>query len=166
MLIRKLRLQKGWSQETLAELSGLSVRTIQRIEGGQPAGAESLRALSAVLETDLSTLQGASAMTTTPTTPTTPSSPPTTVRLDEALAMAQVRRLRGFYNHAITYLAVNTALATWNLVTQPHRLWFVYPLLGWGIGLASHGLRAFEVLPFLNSDWERRQVEKRLGRRL
>jgi transcriptional regulator with XRE-family HTH domain len=33
MLIQKLRLQRGWSQEQLAELSGLSVRTIQRLEG-------------------------------------------------------------------------------------------------------------------------------------
>jgi len=43
MLIQKLRLQRGWSQEQLAELSGLSVRTIQRIERGQPASIESLK---------------------------------------------------------------------------------------------------------------------------
>lgn len=36
MIIRKLRLQRGWSQEQLAELTGLSTRTIQRIERGQP----------------------------------------------------------------------------------------------------------------------------------
>ncbi len=35
MLIQKLRLQRGWSQEDLAALSGLSVRTIQRLERGQ-----------------------------------------------------------------------------------------------------------------------------------
>ena len=34
LLIQKLRLQRGWSQEQLAELTGLSVRTIQRIERG------------------------------------------------------------------------------------------------------------------------------------
>ncbi len=49
MLIQKLRLQRGWSQEQLAELSGLSVRTIQRLERGQPASVESLKALGAVL---------------------------------------------------------------------------------------------------------------------
>lgn len=31
MIVRKLRLQRGWSQEQLATLTGLSVRTIQRI---------------------------------------------------------------------------------------------------------------------------------------
>ena len=32
MLIQKLRLQRGWSQQQQADLSGLSVRTIQRLE--------------------------------------------------------------------------------------------------------------------------------------
>jgi transcriptional regulator with XRE-family HTH domain len=34
MTLQKLRIQKGWSQEQLADLSGSSVRTIQRIERG------------------------------------------------------------------------------------------------------------------------------------
>ena len=34
MLIRKLRLQRGWAQEQLAELCDFSVRTIQRLEKG------------------------------------------------------------------------------------------------------------------------------------
>ncbi len=51
MIIRKLRLQRGWSQEQLAELSGLSIRTIQRIERGQKPGLESLKSLAAVFET-------------------------------------------------------------------------------------------------------------------
>ncbi len=32
MVIKNLRLKNGWSQEKLAELSNLSLRTIQRIE--------------------------------------------------------------------------------------------------------------------------------------
>ncbi len=57
MLIQKLRLQRGWSQEQLAELSGLSVRTIQRLERGQTASVESLKALASVFETDFSRLK-------------------------------------------------------------------------------------------------------------
>lgn len=37
MIIRKLRLQRGWSQEHLSQISGLSSRTIQRIERGHQA---------------------------------------------------------------------------------------------------------------------------------
>ena len=57
MLVYKLRLQKGWSQEQLADLSGLSVRTIQRIENGQAASVESLKSLASVFEVDFNTLK-------------------------------------------------------------------------------------------------------------
>lgn len=56
MSIRERRLEKGWSQEELARHSGLSTRTIQRIEGGKKAGLESLKCLAAVFETSVSTL--------------------------------------------------------------------------------------------------------------
>ncbi|WP_412986422.1 helix-turn-helix domain-containing protein [Pontimicrobium sp. IMCC45349] len=51
--IKKLRLERHWSQEQLAEMSGLSTRTIQRIESGQKAGFESLKALAAVFEKEI-----------------------------------------------------------------------------------------------------------------
>ena len=57
MLIQKLRLQRGWSQQQLADLSGLSVRTIQRLEKGLDASTESLKSLAAVFEIDFSQLQ-------------------------------------------------------------------------------------------------------------
>ena len=58
MIVGKLRLQQGWSQERLATLTGLSVRTIQRIEQGQQPGLESLKALAAVFELDVTQLLG------------------------------------------------------------------------------------------------------------
>ena len=45
MNVRKLRLQRNWSQEQLAQVSGLSIRTIQRIERGQTPGLESVKSL-------------------------------------------------------------------------------------------------------------------------
>ena len=56
MLIRKRRIDKGWSQETLAQVSGLSVRTVQRIERGGKASLETMNALAAVLDVDVPTL--------------------------------------------------------------------------------------------------------------
>jgi transcriptional regulator with XRE-family HTH domain len=55
--VRELRVARGWSQAHLAELSGLSVRTIQRIETGANPGLESLRGLAAVFGVDVSELQ-------------------------------------------------------------------------------------------------------------
>ena len=56
-MLKKIRISKGWSQEQLAQFSGLSVRTIQRIERGHNAGLESLKSIAAVFEIDISRLQ-------------------------------------------------------------------------------------------------------------
>lgn len=156
MLVQKLRLQHGWSQEQLAELSGLSPRTIQRLEKGQTASVDSLKALAAVFEVDFNRLKEPDM-----TTPLNPD-----VRADEALALAHVRRVKAFYVHLAQYAVVIAALSVVNLVTSPGYWWVVWPALGWGIGIASHGLRVFDKLPFLNGDWERREAEKYLGRKL
>ena len=113
MLVHKLRLQRGWSQEQLAELSGLSVRTIQRIERGKAASAESLKSLAAVFQIDFSALQPEANMTLDPNL---------AVKPDEALAFRQVRRLRRFYMHAIQYVLVVSLLAVVNYIQNPRYL--------------------------------------------
>lgn len=167
MQVQKLRLQRGWSQQQLAELSGLSVRTIQRIENGSAASTESLKSLASVFEIDFSTLSSESAMPDTPTT--TPNSSPTnkpSASQQEQLALLEVRKLKGFYLHLAQYVVVIAALCAINLLTTPHRLWFYWPALGWGIGILAHAATIFGWLPFMGVDWEKRQVEKRLGRPL
>ena len=47
--LKNLRSENGFSQETLAKASGLSVRTIQRIESNGKASAESLISIASVL---------------------------------------------------------------------------------------------------------------------
>src|SRR5690606_36037344 len=56
MILKELRISRQLSQEQLALMSGLNVRTIQRIESGQNASLESLKCLASVLEVDVSTL--------------------------------------------------------------------------------------------------------------
>jgi len=56
MNIQQRRLEKEWSQDQLARYSGLSTRTIQRIESGQKVGLESLKCLAAVFEISANTL--------------------------------------------------------------------------------------------------------------
>ena len=48
--LRELRTARQWSQEQLATLSGLNLRTIQRLESGTKISKESLQALAAVFE--------------------------------------------------------------------------------------------------------------------
>lgn len=54
--LRDLRTSRQWSQEQLAELSGLNLRTIQRLESGAKISTESLRALASVFEVPAETL--------------------------------------------------------------------------------------------------------------
>lgn len=56
MILKQLRLSRHLSQEQLAQMSGLSARTIQRIESGHSPSLESLKCLASVFEVDISTL--------------------------------------------------------------------------------------------------------------
>ena len=57
MLIRKLRDDRGISQEQLAEATRLSLRTIQRVEAGHRVSYASLRALAATLNIHVDSLE-------------------------------------------------------------------------------------------------------------
>ena len=54
--IRRWREERHWSQEHLAELAGIGLRTIQRIENGEKASQESAMALAAAFGVDATTL--------------------------------------------------------------------------------------------------------------
>ena len=64
--VRALREQKSWSQEHLAEASGLSVRTVQRVEVEGIASAETRLALAAALDVPVAELMLASPPTDAP----------------------------------------------------------------------------------------------------
>ena len=57
----------------------------------------------------------------------------------EARAERRVRRKMGFYIHAFVFVAVNLGLYAINSITGEPR-WSHFPLWGWGLGLAIHGL--------------------------
>jgi transcriptional regulator with XRE-family HTH domain len=57
MFIKKIRQAKHLSQESLAELSGLSLRTIQRVESGHRVSYASLRSLAASFDINIDELE-------------------------------------------------------------------------------------------------------------
>jgi transcriptional regulator with XRE-family HTH domain len=153
MIIRKLRLQRGWTQEHLAELTGLSVRSIQRLERGQAGSLETLNALAAVFEVERSVLNpGESVMNNE-----------SALTSEEAKAMEYVKGLRDFYAHVFMYL---TFVVVFGFAFGFDRPLIYWGALGWGAGLAIHGLTVHEVIKFLGPAWEKKQIEKRLGRQL
>ena len=85
---------------------------------------------------------------------------------EEALAFAHVRRIKGFYMHLAEYCGIIALLAVMNVFISPHYPWVIFAAAPWGFYLLVDGLRAFDKVPFLNGQWEKRQVEKYLGRQL
>lgn len=79
--------------------------------------------------------------------------------MNEQHARQRVKELKGYYQHLGAYLAVNGFLLALNLVTWSGTVWFVYPLLGWGIGLAIHTFSVF----WTGQDWEARKMEELTG---
>ncbi|MEZ5606218.1 MAG: 2TM domain-containing protein [Burkholderiaceae bacterium] len=56
----------------------------------------------------------------------------------ERLARKRAGAKMGWYVHALVYVCVNAGLAL--ISVSSGRPWFVFPLAGWGLGLAIHGL--------------------------
>ena len=79
-------------------------------------------------------------------------------------ARRRVLKLKGFYIHLAAFVLVNLLLLFINLMTSPGRLWFYWPLLGWGIGLVAHGVSVFGGAGYLGKDWEERKIRELMAR--
>jgi transcriptional regulator with XRE-family HTH domain len=101
-----------FSQEYLSAMSDIAVRTIQRIERGAAANAETLKCLAAACNVDFGELRKKTAM------PANLSTLPELAQ-DEREAMEYVRDIQGFYTHLIQYGAVMVMLIGTNLWTSP-----------------------------------------------
>ena len=172
MLVRKLRLQRGWSQSELAEMAGVTTRTIQRLERGHRPGLETGKALAAVFEVELSNFLPEepdmnNELHSTDTLQedmlsNRPVSGKEALAEDEREAMEYVQRVKGFVAMLGMYLFF---LVVFVFVRGPDpRVLAVFGLMG--LGIIVQGLVTFEKVPFLSVNWEKRLVEKRLGRRL
>ena len=75
-------------------------------------------------------------------------------------AKERVEALRGFYIHLIVYAVVNLILFSINMIVSPDSLWFFWPLMGWGIGLAMHVLSVFGPSLWFGADWEQRKIQE------
>lgn len=72
----------------------------------------------------------------------------------ERLARRRAAAKMGWFVHALVYACVNAGLAL--VAWHTGRAWHLYPLAGWGLGLAVHGLA---VWLSAGSDLHRRLLE-------
>lgn len=71
-------------------------------------------------------------------------------------AAKRVKEIKGFYGNLTSYCLVIPFLAVINLITDSRHLWFFWPMLGWGIGLAAHGINTFGI----GKDWEEKKIKQ------
>ncbi len=63
----------------------------------------------------------------------------------EQLATRRAKAKLGWYMHAGIYLVVNAFLFLLSTYGQGQQHWAIYPALGWGVGLALHGISVFAL---------------------
>lgn len=90
----------------------------------------------------------------------------------EEAARRYVEQLRAFYVHAGVFVAGMFVIVTVNLLTNLSAgtaghwsaWWSVWALVGWGAGIAVHGLVVRLNRPsFSPATWEQRQIDRILG---
>lgn len=82
------------------------------------------------------------------------------------LAYKRVKRIKGFYIHALVYVLVNTFIlisiskdsADGTIVFAKWETWST--ALFWGIGLVAHGMSVFGRDLFFGSDWEEKKIQE------
>ena len=142
--IKKMRLERHWSQDQLADMSGLSIRTVQRIENGENAGLESLKCLAAVFDTNMADS-------------------------DKNVEMEQIRKeeeyvqnVKGFYK--LLAVALLSLVVPFILAVSDSSNWnvFLWLLLSWGVLLGIYSLNVFD---FFGDEWKRKLIKKRFKKK-
>lgn len=85
---------------------------------------------------------------------------------EERLRERAMRRLKSqadFRTHLLMYLLVNGVLVVIWAVTGAAMFWPIFPILGWGIGLAAHGWDAFGP-DRITEDRIHREMDRMRGR--
>ena len=88
----------------------------------------------------------------------------------DRLARKRAGAKLGWYMHALVYVVVNLGLLALSMYGTSRRPWSVFPAIGWGVGLALHGVSVFvlgrgSALREHLERKEREKLERELGPR-
>lgn len=155
MSIKTMRLARGWSQAQLAEFTGLSLRTVQRIEKGTKPTLETRKALAAVFEVDLDELEADDGRIDE-----------SALGEDELTELAHVRKTRRFIVQVLAYLVIVPLVCLAEWATEHALQYGLLLATGWGIWLAIRARSQLDLRDIFGADWEKRRLEKRLGRKI
>lgn len=78
-------------------------------------------------------------------------------------ARKKVQELRGFYTHLIIYLIFVPVFIWLNMMSGGFP-WAIFPIIGWGIGVAGHAAEVYNFNIFFGKDWEERKIREFLDK--
>ncbi|TBH75163.1 helix-turn-helix domain-containing protein [Aquirufa antheringensis] len=139
--LKEIRTTKGLTQIELSEKSGVALRTVQRMERneGKPS-LYSMNAIGEVLGTNLTLLYAPDLETETRNIMESTDQQLWAI----ARSRAKFKRSLGSYSIVIPFLWV-----IWFLTSQDKDInripWPIWPMLGWGIGLAIQYMKAYVI---------------------
>jgi 2TM domain-containing protein len=77
-------------------------------------------------------------------------------------AVARLKKKRDFRSHLFIYLAVNAVLVVIWAVTSGGFFWPIFPILGWGVGVAANAWDVYGRKP-ISEDEIRREADRLRG---
>nr|WP_298660708.1 2TM domain-containing protein [uncultured Flavobacterium sp.] len=85
------------------------------------------------------------------------------IRYEEAAK--KVKKLKGFYTHAIVYLVINSMIVILNIQNLNEgesyfQLKNFFTAFFWGLGLLAHAIATFVPYFILGKDWEERKIKE------
>ena len=78
-------------------------------------------------------------------------------------AVARLKKKRDFGMHVIVYVMVNTLLVAIWAITGTDFFWPIFPILGWGIGLAANAYDVYGRKPISESEIQQEITRLRGG---
>ncbi len=138
---KKLRVEHKWSQEQVAEMTGLNVRTIQRIEKGEPASVETTKAINVLFEVDFVPDDNAEI-------------------INQAKAEEKyIQNLKGMYK-VIAAGILSLLLPLYQAIMGSSWKTFLWVFLSWIVILIIYSIGRFE---FFNDNWRAKMIKKKFG---
>ena len=79
-------------------------------------------------------------------------------------AKEKVKALKAFYLDLVLFVLVNLFLFLLNITFTPDNLWFVWPLVGYGIGIIAHAIFVFGFSRPYGLGWEEKKIKEIMGK--
>ncbi|OKY27753.1 helix-turn-helix domain-containing protein [Thalassotalea sp. PP2-459] len=154
MFVKSLRQKHNWSQQQLAQLSGLNIRTIQRVEKGESVGLETLKSLAAVFEIDVNVLKNNDSEPNS-----TQINKDTLIDLEnrEKIAKAEVKSKKEFYILALFLFGIFTFFFLPNYNQGENLGALISTAICFAMIIGAHAITVFQ--PF-SEKWEKKKIKQ------